>query len=275
MLNAAFNKTNPIYPTTARPTTKNAKRTQFIARPRSQRAGIPRFCETNPICRGANMRNEPNLHRAGPVEDQKCETNPIYRTAGVSPASPHPAFMRNEPNLPPAHGHSEPGYPDYAKRSQFHHTKCPATPDFRETNPIPTRQKCETNPISTPSCLMPIASCLISAKRTQFTPSPPGPRQIMRNEPNPSCWPTPKYAKRTQFYPHSHPALRQKCETNPILTTQAVRLRRKSLLYKELGRKKGKRGEGGKGRRGISCFGRGGDFFGKSGCRSCWGVLYR
>ena len=55
-----------------------------------------------------NMRNEPNFHPGGRVENQKCETNPIY---------------------PYAHGMP---CPIYAKRTQF------ATPPPRlcKTNPI-------------------------------------------------------------------------------------------------------------------------------------------
>ncbi len=144
---------------------------------------------------GHIMQNEPNLHRGGPVENQKCKTNPISRattapttkkyetnpifvpdyakrtqfprTAGVSPAFP-PGIPRNEPNsripgVPPP--------PVSAKRTQF--TPTPA---------CPTTQKYETNPIT----------------RTGDSRTAP----TTRNEPNFAC-PTPrqhpKNTKRTQF----------------------------------------------------------------------------
>ena len=44
------------------PHPKNAKRTQFTTRPRSQRAGIPRLCETNPIStRPTANRHQPKI----------------------------------------------------------------------------------------------------------------------------------------------------------------------------------------------------------------------
>ncbi|MCD6394239.1 MAG: hypothetical protein J7M40_12120, partial [Planctomycetes bacterium] len=65
----------------------------------------PEFCiltsEFSPI-----MQNEPNLRRSGPVEYEKCETNPICRGVfcETNPipkyqVSNHPLFLQNEPNF--------------------------------------------------------------------------------------------------------------------------------------------------------------------------------
>ncbi len=91
-------------PNPPRLTIKNAKRTQSQPRPQSNCAKRTQFtstpvrpttslCKTNPISARpkyepnpiytaadlwkTKIRNEPNLHRSRPVEDQKNETNPI------------------------------------------------------------------------------------------------------------------------------------------------------------------------------------------------------
>ncbi len=62
-------------------------------------------CETNPISAAADLWKTKNAKRTQfhhAARPKKRETNPIYRTAGVSPASPCP-IMRNEPNLHRSH----------------------------------------------------------------------------------------------------------------------------------------------------------------------------
>ncbi len=80
--------------------------------------------ETNPIyphghpTKSPNTRNEPNLPHDHPAPHQKCETNPIYRPAGVSLAFP-PRITRNKPNLPPRWRLAGFPTPYYAKQTQF------------------------------------------------------------------------------------------------------------------------------------------------------------
>ncbi len=182
----------------------HAKRTQFAPRPAF---AVPK------------TRNEPNLHRAGPVEDQKCETNPIPAPLGRS--QPH---------------HS----PDYAKRTQSQpgkytkRTQSPPPPSHRPKN-------CETNPIPTRFGFHPSQTIPHCAKRTQLprtagvSPAFPLPLcetnpisayqvsrspLFMRNEPNsplPQPGPRPKYTKRTQLLHHfsSTPLLHY--STTPLL----------------------------------------------------------
>ncbi len=84
-------ETNPIPPTqqpiakTQHP--KNAKRTQSTVPPPSRPLSHPPLCETNPI--PVRARHAVPLPR---------ETNPIYRTAGISPAF-RSRIAQNEPNL--------------------------------------------------------------------------------------------------------------------------------------------------------------------------------
>ena len=101
-------------------------------------------------------QNEPNFSRAGRIEDQKCETNPIsttrfYKTNPIS-ARPTPK-MRNEPNLaPPASPimRNEPNSsipsvqpPDiYAKRTQFQPRRtCGGPKNTKRTQFQPRRTK--------------------------------------------------------------------------------------------------------------------------------------
>jgi hypothetical protein len=79
-----ISKTNPIY---TRPTIKKSKRTQFTVPP-------------PPSPRTKNAKRTQFSHTRCPATPYLCETNPIYRTAGVSPASP-PPITRNEPNSHP------------------------------------------------------------------------------------------------------------------------------------------------------------------------------
>ena len=84
--------------------------------------GYAEKCETNPI-------HQPKT--------KKCETNPIPSTA-------HDSNTRNEPNFRvplvsrrPQIRKTNPITPgEFAKRTQFPCTKCPATPYLCETNPI-------------------------------------------------------------------------------------------------------------------------------------------
>ncbi len=115
--------------------------------------------ETNPICPHGHpappqkLRNEPNLHRDGPVEHQKNETNPICRPA-TPPSAP------NEPNLRPAHDQKNETNPipvPLASRRPpqpptIHHS--PRTSLFYETNPISNHQLSAIHYcLSTISCL--------------------------------------------------------------------------------------------------------------------------
>ena len=112
-------------------------------------------------------------------------------TSGFSPN------MRNEPNLPPnrpAHDQKMQNEPNFRCSEQILTTNdWRLKTAFNETNPIcphghpaPRPKKCETNPISTPSCLLPIASCLYLCETNPITIQQP-----------------------------------KKCETNPIYATPA------------------------------------------------------
>ena len=90
-------------------------------KPNYRTAGVP------PAFPPPNMRNEPNLHRGGPVEDQKCETNPIYPTPTIRQPK---NTKRTQSTVPLA-------------------SRRPSHPALRETNPIPARRIYETNPILT------------------------------------------------------------------------------------------------------------------------------
>ncbi len=114
---------------------------------------------------------------------QKCETNPIPRTAGISPAF-SPPNMQNEPNSPYRWHLAGFPTPKYAKRTEF-----PAPPASRplfhpqicETNPIyrPAKpQICETNPISATADLRKTKN----VKRTQFRPT-----AVSQASPHPQC----------------------------------------------------------------------------------------
>ncbi len=158
------------------PTAKNTKRTQSPyghGMPCPHFAKRTQFHKANwqkPTANSQNMRNEPNLTPANlrnepnsripsvpthpkntkrtqftvPLKSRRHsdptlrETNPIYRTAGVSPAFQSP-IMRNEPNLPYRWRLAGIPIPHYAKRTQF--TVPLASP--RHSNP----PSCETNPI--------------------------------------------------------------------------------------------------------------------------------
>ena len=170
-----------------------------------------------------NMRNKPNLpsrhHPVGFTVSKECETNPIYRTAGVSPASPAPN-IRNEPNPAPIlHGvplqrrigaGNEPNcHPRVASRAPGCGAKRsgPKSRDlfnhhrqrrFQTNKPTPTTQKMRNEPNPGTRSVPPPP---ISTKRTQFHPqrtcgrpknmkrtqftAPPPPRDPnIRNEPN-------------------------------------------------------------------------------------------
>ncbi len=92
------------------------------------RHAVPLQCETNPIPVPPSYR----CRLAGLPTPRIMRNEPNFRTAAVSLASPAP-IMRNEPNFIP--------------------------------RPAPNTQN---KPNLPPSCLMPIASCLNYAKRTQF-----------------------------------------------------------------------------------------------------------
>ena len=154
-----------------------------------------------------NIRNEPNLpsrhHPVGFTVSKECETNPIYRTAGVSPASPAPN-IRNEPNPAPIlHGvplqrrigaGNEPNcHPRVASRAPGCGAKRsgPKSRDlfnhhrqrrFQTNKPTPTTQKMRNEPNPGTRSVPPPP---ISTKRTQFHPQ----RTCGR----------PKNTKRTQF----------------------------------------------------------------------------
>ncbi len=95
-------ETNPI-PAADLWRTKKTKRTQsHPANSQSPKAKSQKTRNEPNLC-PANMQNEPNLSPGGPVEDKKCETNPIPTLvipakAGIQKSCPTPK-MRNEPNF--------------------------------------------------------------------------------------------------------------------------------------------------------------------------------
>ncbi len=151
---------------------------------------VPQLHETNPISayqasrHPLCTRNKPNLHRGGYVEDQKNETNPI----------PPGEFTKRT--------QSQPGpQPKNAKRTQSQPGKNAKQTQFT----TPTPKKCKTNPISSPSCLVPHASCLV----------PP------LYETNPISTPTAPRLRETN--PISTPAAPAFRKTNPIPAYQVSR----------------------------------------------------
>ncbi len=169
------------------------------------------------------------------------------------PPGPRPK-MRNEPNLSPGHGHSEPGYPDSAKRTQSAGVRICGTnpiytaPDLWKTKnakrtqfTVPlasrrlphTRHLCETNPIYHPptgtasrdtpimrneanSIIPSVPPPPISAKRTQ---SPPGKnaKRTQSQPPRASCLlPRASFLRNEPNLPHHRQAHDKLCETNPI-----------------------------------------------------------
>ncbi len=152
----------------------------------------------------------PTSRQLGP-QPKFCETNPIYRTAGVSPASPPPNFTKrtqfhprgtpntqNELNLPHRHHHHDPKcetnpiYPiatiittQNAKRTQFAHT----------TTLHPTKNAKRTQ--SQPSLSSRAAGC--GAKRSGPKPRDPLNQHRRRRFRTKKAHPHPDSAKRTQF----------------------------------------------------------------------------
>ncbi len=164
------------------------RNTKMRNKPNSRMPGVP---PPHIFAKRIQFSVLPTSRQLGP-QPKLCETNPIYRTAGVSPASPPPNFT---------------------KRTQFHPR---GTPNTQNELNLPHRHhhhdpKCETNPISLPD----YTKQTQSPRTAGVSPASP---PIVQNEPNlphrhhhhdPKCETNP-------ICPHDHPAPHQKCETNPI-----------------------------------------------------------
>ncbi len=201
----------PQIPGANNDTPGNTKRTQFL---HIQRPAAPPFRrnEPNPPPISSQPRwpkvspdlsGNPICHRRGPVEDKKRETNPIPRTAGVSPAFPSP-IMRNEPNS--AYRWRLAGFPipHYAKQTQFPYAQTKANslcinglhkigdsylfphhppPRTVDKAPVRARHAVPQQPIAKTQQPK-------NAKQTQFRPAnrqkQTAKSQKIRNEPNPT-----------------------------------------------------------------------------------------
>ncbi len=197
-----------------------------------------------------NTRNEPNLRLpTAQIRETNPKSNarrrratPIFNPHG-SGGNAHPPKTQNEPNSP--HAHTAPRQKN-AKRTQF---------QPRRTCGIP--KNAERTQFYPPYCLMPIAYCLFSAKRTQLHPAGPvenqktakrtqshpqrtcgRPKNAKRTQSTPMVTlPHPKKSKRThstnpelpttnqfiQNEPNYHPPTTQMCKTNPITAYQVSR----------------------------------------------------
>ncbi|MCD6392124.1 MAG: hypothetical protein J7M40_01315, partial [Planctomycetes bacterium] len=74
--------------------------------------------------------NEPNLHRSGPVEDQKTRNEP----------NPNPAYdpnAQNKPNFRTAGVSPAFSYPHFTKQTQFIRTAAIYNPQYTIYNPLP------------------------------------------------------------------------------------------------------------------------------------------
>ncbi len=161
----------PACPDRSRHDTKNAKRTQFtqansqspnakryytkrtqsipmVTLPHAKKSKRTQFQPAQqPIANSQKLflRNEPNFHPGGPVEDQKYETNPI---------SPRPTTRLHQTN------------PISARRIYETNPIPVETPNLRTTNhQLRTIMRNERN-----SRIPSVPPPPISAKRTQFTP---------------------------------------------------------------------------------------------------------
>ncbi len=99
----------------------------------------------SPDLSGRIMRNEPNLHRGGPVEDQICKTNPIYpnqkcktnpicRSAAIRLPKP-PRIIRNEPNSPPVQHPNPQNEPNFTRAGPVENQKMQNEPNYTALSP--------------------------------------------------------------------------------------------------------------------------------------------
>ncbi len=136
-----------------------------------------------PIYRNANARNEPKCRSEAEIRRGGRNKPNFYPAHHPNPRNepnfipPRASFLRNEPNFrTPGVSPAFPA-PNYTKRTQFPHTKCPATPYLCETNPIPARHFHKTNPILTNQISQNRHKTLQQKKLGQFWPD-----QMLRSQ---------------------------------------------------------------------------------------------
>ncbi len=139
----------------------------------------PQKCETNPISVRAR--------HAVPLQ---YETNPIYRTAGVSPASPSPHYAKQTQFTLPAGILPSKPPPKNAKRTQFPKANC--------QKPTANSQKMRNKPNSRTgtACRVPTMQNKPNSRTAGVSPAFRSPPSKQSGHP-----PVEDYPKRTQITP--------------------------------------------------------------------------